>query len=443
MTSQEFLHLIMLRVKTDSPSERAALLLLFADYQDAFATQLSDIQCPSLLPEFSIPTISDDPSILSAKYRKKYPEAERAVIEDTTMKWLANNIVEPCLHPNPIINSLLTVPKADGSYRVCLDGQPVNKVTPLDTTFTPDLREILERMVGANVISVFDLFSGYLQVSLRPEDRHKLAFSTRLGCFQPTRMFFGSKNACAAFCLGILKMEIDSDLSAFLAAYFDDLTIHSGTFDDHVAHLRKFLSAIIKNRLKINLPKSIVAAKEVKALGYLVSADGIQPTPEFIEAVLRMQTPSTRSEVKTLLGFVGHYRQFIPNFADLTAPLCGLTVDGPKKFIWEESHEQAFSAIKLVLTSRPVMALPLLGSPFMFYSDASGTAIAGVVTQIQPITATQLVEVEKPIAYFSRRLTAAEKNYTITELELLAIVFLVDKCRNWIVGRETTVVTDH
>jgi len=347
---------------------------------------------------------------------------------------------------------LMTVPKADGSLRVCIDATVINRATPLDTTFTPDMREILERLVGSRYISVFDLFSGYLQVSFRPEDRHKLAFATRLGTYQPTRMFFGSKNACAAFCLGILRMEIDSGLSKFLAAYFDDLTLHSLTFADHLIHLRKFLEAIVKYRLKINLPKSVVAAKEVKALGVMVSAEGIRPTPQDIEAILRMQTPTSRSEVKTLLGFVGHHRSFIPAYAEMTACLCDLTAEGPRNsFKWETCHEKAFSSIKKAMSSFPVLALPQLSEPFILYSDASLNGIGGVVAQVQPVSADlsassggkPQVGIQKPIAFFSRKLTPAEKNYTVTELELLAIVFLVSKSRHWLVGRTTTVITDH
>ena len=408
MTMSEFLHQIMLTVKTTIPSERAALQLLFSEFKDAFASQLEDIKLPSNLPEFSLSTISEDPSLLGSRYKKKFPEAERTVIEETTERWLSNDIVEPCLHRSPVINNLMTVLKADGSHRVCIDATVINKATPLNATFTPDMREILERLVGSQFISVFDLFSGYLQVSFRPEDRHKLAFATRLGTYQPTRMFFGSKNACAAFCLGILRMEIDSDLSKFLAAYFDDLTLHSLTFSDHLIHLRKFLEAIVKYHLKINLPKSVVAAKEVKALGVLVSAEGIRPTPQDIEAILRMQTPASRSEVKTLLGFVGHHRSFIPAYAEMTACLCDLTAEGPRNsFKWETRHEEAFSSIKKAMSSLPVLALPQLSEPFILYSDASLNGIGGVVAQIQPVI-TDLVAplgskpqvgVQKPIAF--------------------------------------------
>ena len=98
--------------------------------------------------------------MVGARYRKKYSDEDRAAIEKQVEEWLANGIVEPCLHPEPVLNNLMTVPKSDGSRRVCIDATGINKVTYFDATVTPDMRETLERMVGANFISVFDLFSG-------------------------------------------------------------------------------------------------------------------------------------------------------------------------------------------------------------------------------------------------------------------------------------------
>ena len=208
----------------------------------------------------------------------------------------------------------------------------------------------------------------------------------------------------------------------------------------------------MKYRLKINLPKSVVAAKEVKALGVLVSAEGINPTPQDVEAILHMQTPTSRSEVKTLLGFVGHHCSSIPSYAEMTACLCDLTAEGPRNsFKWEACHEEAFSSIKKAMSSFPVLALPQLSKPFIIYSDVSLNGIGGVIAQVQPLLPGQSVTpsgkppvgAQKPIAFYSRKLTPAEKNYKVTELELLAIVFLVSKSRHWLIGRTTTVITDH
>ena len=436
MPQQEFLRRIMSQVKVVDSAQRAAIQEILAEFQPAFATHLSDISTPADVPEFYINSISDDPQLVGPRYKKKYSDDDRTTIEAQTQLWWDNGIVEPCLHPNPILNNLTCVPKSDGTRRVCIDATGINKATYFDATFTPDMREILERMAGSKFISVFDLYSGYLQIPFRPEDRHKLAFATRLGVFQPTRMFFGSKTACAFFCLRILRIEIDNDLSAFLAPYFDDLSVHSLSFEDHLVHLRKFLAAIVKYRLKINLPKSIIGAEEVKALGVMVSAKGIKPVPEDIDAIVRMPQPTTRSEVRTLLGMTGFYRLFIPDYATISAPLAALTA-GSGKISWMETHEQAFAVLKTALCSQPLLALPIVSNNFKIYADACNIGIGGVVTQIQPDG------VEKPVAFFSRQLTPAERNYSVTEQELLAIVFMVAKARHWITGKPTTAVTDH
>ena len=137
MSKQEFLRKIMTRVKTQVSLERVQVQLLLSEFQEAFATHLSDIKVPSLsVPKFSINSISSDPAFVGPRYKKKFPEAERSAIEKTTKEWLENNIIEPCLHQNPVINNLLTVPKPDKSLRVCIDTSPVNRATPSDTTVT-------------------------------------------------------------------------------------------------------------------------------------------------------------------------------------------------------------------------------------------------------------------------------------------------------------------
>ena len=174
-------------------------------------------------------------------------------------------------------------------------------------------------------------------------------------------MFFGSKTACAFFCLRILRFEIDSELSAFLAAYFDDLSVHSLTFDHHLSHLKNFLDATVKYNLKINLPKSVIAASEVKSLCVLVSAKGIRPVRSDVDAILRMPHPTNRTEVRALLGMTGFYREFIPDYATVSAPLAALTA-GSGKVSWETPHEQAFSALKSALASQSILALPITSS---------------------------------------------------------------------------------
>ena len=111
-----------------------------------------------------------------------------------------------------------------------------------------------------------------------------------------------------------------------------------------------------------------IAATEAKALGVMVSSKGIYPVPEDIDAITRMPHPTTRTEVKTFLGTSGFYRQFIPDFATISAPLAALSA-GIDRFSWSEHHDLAFELLKVSLSTKPVLALPILSQPFRIYTD--------------------------------------------------------------------------
>ena len=279
LSMKEFLQLIGPRIETQDPEQRCALLTLLSKHKPAFASTLADIEIPARVPQFLVETITDQTSLLSAKYRKRFALAELEAIEKQVDLWKNHGIVENCAHPNPVISNLITVPKSDGSRRVCVDPSPLNLATPLDATLTPDLRCSIEKMAGASLFSAFDLYADYLQVPFDKAHRHKLAFTTSKGVFQPTRMFFGLKNACAHFCKGITAMEAEEKLTPFLSAYFDDLTVFSSTFQEHLTHLDLFFTAIIKRGYKIGILKTTIAALKVKALGSMISVDGIHPPP--------------------------------------------------------------------------------------------------------------------------------------------------------------------
>ena len=296
-------------------------------------------------------------------------------------------------------------------------------------------------MAGSLIFSAFDLFSGYLQIPFDASHRHKLAFTTKFGVVQPTRMFFGLKNACAHFCKAIASMENEDNLSPFLSAYFDDLTVFSASFEDHVKHLDQFFSATTKRGLKIGIAKTHIAAAQVKALGALVSVGGISPPPVELEAIIRMPAPQSKHDLRSFLGLCNYYRQYIDGYASISAPLCELLRENVH-FTWSPPVQEAFVALKKTLASPAVLALPKLSENFIIHSDASIVGIGGVISQLFPGENSQ-PPVERPVAFYSRSLSTAEKRYSVTELELLAIVFLVAKVRHWILGKSTRVITDH
>ncbi|GFW32439.1 retrovirus-related Pol polyprotein from transposon 297 [Trichonephila clavipes] len=254
--------------------------------------------------------------------------------------------------------------------------------------------------------SSMDLRSGYWQIEIDEADREKTAFITPEGLYEFKVMPFGLCNAPATF-----ERMMDNLLRHFkwtmCLCYLDDIIVFSETFEDHLIRLRLVLKCLQEAGLKLNSKKCLFAAQEVKILGHLVSSNGVRPDPDKNKS----------------------------RFCYLAEPLQSLLKSGVE-FHWGPEEVEAFNSLKKALTSDPVLGMYDERASTEIHTDASGYGIGAVLVQIQN-------NVEKVIAYASRTLTKAEKNYSTTERECLAIVWATNKFRPYIFGKHFTVVTDH
>lgn len=154
-----------------------------------------------------------------------------------------------------------------------------------------------------------------------------------------------------------------------------------------------------------------------------------------IEAIVQFPKPSTRKEVQRFLGVCNWYRRFIAGFSQLATPLTDLT-RVKTKFRWTPSAEEAFLKLKAALVSAPVLAMPDYGKPFAIACDASDTAIGAVLTQ-------ETEAEEHPISYFSQKLSASERKYSVTERVCLAVIRAIENFRGYIEGVKFIVYCDH
>ena len=180
--------------------------------------------------------------------------------------------------------------------------------------------------------------------------------------------------------------------------------------------------------------KCTLLQKEVDFLGRVVSRNGVSINPKNAEVVKSWPTPQCTKDVEKFIGFVNYHRDFIPNFANMAVPLYAIT--GKKAFKWDEEQEQAFQNLKEAMTNTKVLAYPIPDGQFILDCDASGVAIAGVLSQIQD-------GVEKPINFASAALTPEQRRYCTTRQELLAIVRFTRQFRHYLLGRPFLVRTDH
>ena len=210
----------------------------------------------------------------------------------------------------------------------------------------------------------------------------------------------------------------------------------SSSLREHFDHLGKVLNKLSEVGLKLNPAKCCFLRKEVEYLGHVITRDGLKPNAKLIAAVQNYANPRNIQDLRRFLGLASYYRRFVPQFAKTAHPLHQLThkdVD----FQWSDACDAAFRKLKQCLVSAPVLAYPSFDKDFMLETDASVMGLGAVLTQIQPDG------FPHPIAFASRALSPPERNYGITDLETLAVVWALSHFHYYLYGHKVTVMTDH
>ncbi len=342
-------------------------------------------------------------------------------------------VIEPSrsLWSSPIV----MVPKPDGTLRFCNDFRRLNEVSEFDGYSMPRVDELLDRLGGTRYISTLDLTKGYWQVPLTEEAKPKTAFSTPSGHWQYRVLPFGLHGAPATFqrMMDILLRPHQS----YAAAYLDDVVVHSESWEEHLAQLRRVLLELRRAGLTANPRKCHLALFEARYLGFQVGRGLIRPQEKKVTAILSAPQPTTKTQVRAFLGLAGYYRCFIPNFSSLASPLTDLTRKGqPEKVPWGPEEEEAFQRVKTALTSEPILRAPDFSCPFLVQTDASDTGLGAVLSQVQDGE-------EHPVVYISRKLSPAEQHYAAVKKEALAVKWAVLELRYYLLGRKFTLITDH
>jgi len=226
-------------------------------------------------------------------------------------------------------------------------------------------------------------------------------------------------------------------LGEFVAVYLDDIIIYlKGSFENHLDHLHQVFNALQQSHLKIKLKKCHFCLPNIKFLGHVVGRNGILPDPEKIDKVKHFPVPQSFTQLRAALGLFSYCRKFIKDFSKIARPLNYLLgKDIP--YQWTEKQQIAFDRLKGMLIKAPILAYPDFEKPFIVYTDASGTGVGAVLTQLQSD------EKEHVIAYASRSMNKAEQNYPITDQECLAVIWSIKHFQHYLGLKPFTIVTDH
>ena len=411
-----------------TPQQKEALKRFILQHKKAFSIH-GELGRYSKHP-FSINTGNAKPI---RQMPRPVPHHRKAEVDKQIDEMLQMGVIEPS--DSEWASPILMVQKADGTLRFCVDYRKLNAVTKHDSFPLPNINDCLASLGShSEYFSTLDMKSGYWQVEMEKSSQEKAAFTTHRGLFKPVVQPFGPKGGVAHFSR-IMTALLGSLQWNTLLIYLDDLLIFSDTFSEHLRRLGAVLRILEEANLKLKPSKCQLLRKSVAFLGHNISSRGISPKMDKIEAVSKWAPPKTAQELQQFLGFASFYRRYIRDFATIAEPLNQLTRKN-REFKWEARCAESFNRLKEALCQHPVLAHPDFQLPFQLTTDASATGLGAVLSQ------TQLGE-ERPLCYASRTLTSAERNYSTTERECLAVVWAMEYFDYYLSGATFTVYTDH
>jgi hypothetical protein len=320
-------------------------------------------------------------------------------------------------------------PKKTGDVRVLTDFRKLNEYLVRKPHPLPKIGELLQKLEGFRWATAIDLSMGYYHIPLDEYSQGLCGTVMPWGLYQYKVLPMGISNAPDIF--QSIMMRLLGDLE-FVHVYMDDILITSnGTFTDHMSKLKTVLSRLQQAGFRANVRKCSFAADRVEYLGYDISRHGIHPQPKKVEAILKMQPPQTKRQLRRFLGMVNYYRDMWKRRSHILAPLTALSSKSVS-WKWTKECNESFETIKRVVARETLLNFPNFEKEFHIYTDASDYQLGAVIMQDG-----------KPLAFYSRKLNKAQRNYTTGEQELLSIVETLKEFRNILLGQKLVIHTDH
>ncbi|KFD45703.1 hypothetical protein M513_13425 [Trichuris suis] len=329
---------------------------------------------------------------------------------------------------------IVPVIKEDGGIRICGDYKcTVNKALKKDLYQIPAVNDIMTTLKKGKIFAKLDFAQAYQQLPVDEASAKLQTIITHKGAFKPKRLQFGIASAP-----GIFQKFMDALLGNMdgVIPYFDDVLVVAGSVRELVKVLKEVFERLRRVGIRLKKRKCVFGSDSVTFLGYRIDAQGIHPTAEKVDAIHNAARPRNKPELQAFLGLLNFYHNFLANKAEIVEPLHRL-LDKGSSWNWTQEHEKAFQKAKRLISSNSVLIQYDDNLPLTLTCDASPYGIGCVLAHKLPNGK------EAPIAFHSRTLAAAERNYAQIDKEALSIIAGIKKFHNYLYGRSFEVKTDH
>ena len=327
---------------------------------------------------------------------------------------------------------MVTVMKEDGGVRITTDLRGLNHAVIPERFPLPHMKDLFVQLAGSTVFSKLDLKKGYYHILLHPESRDLTTTLTPAGLRRYRRLPMGLTDSASVF---QKRIHLTLANCPGTLVYVDDIIVHGKTRGEHDRNLKQVLGCLQAADLRIQPSKCVFGEKEITVFGHRVGIKGIFPDPENLKPIRDCPVPRDVKDVQHFLGMITFYHEFLPDLASLAEPLRQLTrKDTP--FEWTEHRDLSFRTLKEMALQQLPLHIFDPSAPTYVTTDASDVGIGATLAQLQNGKL-------HPIACFSKTLTTAERNYATNEREALAVLMAFEHWEKFLLGRHTTLQTDH
>ncbi|XP_058028035.1 uncharacterized protein LOC131192675 [Ahaetulla prasina] len=375
-----------------------------------------------------------DPQVPPIRLKpRRVPFALRPKVDKELDKLIVQGVLEPTDHSKwetPVVTPI----KPDGSVRICGDFKcTLNYALQAHPYPVPVVQHLLHSLGQGSIFAKLDMARAYQQLPVDDAMAAAQTIVTHRGAFKCRRLQFGISVAP-----GLFQSLMEWLLQGIpgVVPYFDDVLVSATSQAALISRLRQVLTRFQQTGLKLKKSKCKFGVPRVEFLGFLIDADGLHPTPSKVEAIKNAPTPTCKADLQSFLGLLNFYSVFLPHKASVAEPLHRL-LDGRTPWSWGKAQASAFAAVKALLTSDAVLVQYSDSVRLTLACDASSYGIGAVLSHLLPNGS------EAPIAYFSRTLSSAERNYSQLDKEALAIVAAVKRFHDYIYGCFFQLITDH
>ncbi len=331
--------------------------------------------------------------------------------------------------PAKYLSPTFIIPKKDGRVRWVSDFRKLNTMIVRKVYNLPRIQDILRKRSHYTFLTKLDISMQYYTFELDEQSKDLCAICTPFGNYRYNRLPMGIKQAP-----DVAQQVMENLLRPFseTEVYIDDIGVFSQkSWEEHLTSLFHVLTILQDNNFTVNPLKCEWGVKETDWLGYWLTPEGVKPWRKKIDPILSLLPPTNIPQLRSFVGSVNFYRDMFRKRSHILAPLTSQS--GHKKLKWSTECQEAFDKAKAMLAKEAFLRYPDHNKPFHVYSDASDYQMGSVIMQEG-----------KPVAFFSRKLNSAQRNYTTGEKEILSIVETLKEYRTMLFGcRELHVYTDH